>query len=262
MTGSKPNFSHIVITGASSGIGAALAHYYARPGVLLSLTGRDEARLNAVAEAARARGAEVHTAILCVTARDQMAAWLTEADERKPVDLVIANAGISAGMGDGLEEGAEQVRRLFDVNVTGVFNTIDPLLPRMIARRYGSVALMASLAGFRGWPGAPAYCATKAAVKVYGEGLRGALAQSGVNVHVICPGFVRSRMTDVNKFPMPFIMDADKAAVIIARGIAANKGRIAFPAVPHFVAWFCNILSDGTAQRILRLMPKKKADAV
>jgi short-subunit dehydrogenase len=124
-------------------------------------------------------------------------------------------------------------------------------------RKHGHIALMESLAGFRGWPGAPAYCATKAAVKVYGEGLRGALARSGVNVHVVCPGFVKSRMTDVNTFPMPFMVSAEKAARIIADGIEANRGRIAFPKPAHFLMWLCGSLPDGFAQRILKAMPAK-----
>lgn len=261
MTQSKPKFKHIVITGASSGIGEALALHYAAAGVRLSLTGRNAERLSAVAKACRVRGAEVEEKIICVTDRTAMQDWLTGIDEAQPIDLVIANAGISAGMGDSKTgENADQVQRLFATNVQGVLNTIDPLRPRMIARGAGNIALMSSLAAFRGWPGAPAYCATKAAVKVYGEGMRGSLAHTGVKIHVICPGFVTSRMTAVNKFPMPFIISADKAARIIANGIAKNRGRISFPAPVHFVVWLCSALPDCVGQRILGRMPKKGAE--
>jgi short-subunit dehydrogenase len=259
MTDLKPPFTHIVITGASSGIGEALALHYARKGVRLSLSGRDVERLKHVAERCRAKGADVRDKIISVTERERMHQWLQEIDEKSPIDLVIANAGISAGMGDmQLGETPEQVRELFDTNVYGVFNTIDPLLSRMIARGKGNVVLMASLAGFRGWPGAPAYCATKAAVKVYGEGLRGAVAHTGVKIHVICPGFVKSPMTAVNKFPMPFLMEADSAAKSIARGIEKNRGRIAFPLSAYFLMWLCNSLPDALAQKILRAMPAKE----
>lgn len=253
-------FAHILITGASSGIGEALALHYAAPGVRLSITGRNAERLADVAGRCRAKGSEVDEKIIDVTDKDGLAEWIEEIDNEQPLDLAIANAGISAGMGESKTgESPDQVRRLFDVNLHGVLNTIDPVLPRMIRRGQGHVALMSSLAGFRGWPGAPAYCASKAAVKNYGEGLRGALTHTGVKIHVICPGFVKSRMTAVNKFSMPLIMEAPRAAAIIARGIAANKGRIAFPGPAHFFTWLCGVLPDRVAGMILKAMPAKGA---
>jgi NADP-dependent 3-hydroxy acid dehydrogenase YdfG len=258
----KPQFAHIVITGASSGIGEALALHYAAKGVRLSLTGRDAARLKAVSARCRSCGASVEEKIISVTDREGMATWLYKIDDHLPVDLLIANAGVSAGMGDAYAEGPNQVRKLLDVNIYGVFNTIEPLLPRMIQRGRGNIALMASLAGFRGWPGAPAYCATKAAVKAYGEGLRGSIAHAGVKVHVICPGFVKSRMTAVNKFPMPLLMEAPRAARIIAKGIAKNRGRIAFPALAYFFIWLCASLPDTVGQKMLTKMPAKDAGCI
>ncbi len=259
----NPNrkFSHVVVTGASGGIGAALALHYAQEGIVLSMTGRNPERLGETARQCRERGAQVHTGIIDVTNREGMETWLGGIDDANPVDIVIANSGISAGTGGILHgEDPGQVRRLFEVNVTGVLNTVEPLLPRMIARGKGHVALMSSLAAFRGWPGAPAYCASKAAVKVYGEGLRGALRKTGVRVHVICPGFVRSRMTDANDYPMPFLIGADKAARIIASGIERNKGRIAFPLPAHCAAWMFGAMPDFLAQAILKKSPAKKAD--
>jgi short-subunit dehydrogenase len=211
---------HVLITGASSGIGAALALHYAAPRVRLGLQGRDAARLAAVADACRARGAEVATALLDVTDRDACATWAEAADDAAPVDLAIANAGIS---------GTEDPRRAVAVNVHGVLNTVEPLLPRMTGRRHGQVALMSSLASFRGTPQAAAYCASKAAVRVWGEGLRPRLLRQGVLVNVVCPGFVTTPMTAVNRFPMPMIMPAEQAAAIIARGLARDRPRIAFP---------------------------------
>lgn len=260
MTQLKPKFQHVVITGASSGIGAALALGYAAQGVHLSLSGRDTGRLEEIADQCRFKGATVAEKIIDVTDRPAMHQWLEEIDTARPVDVVIANAGISAGMGGGNSETAEQVRKLFDTNVNGVLNTIDPLLPRMAARRAGHIALMSSLAAFRGWPGAPAYCATKAAVRSYGEGLRGALSRSGIKVHVICPGFVKSRMTAVNTFPMPFLMETDKAAQIIITGIQKNRGRIAFPFIAYSAVWLVNALPDAIGGRLLRLMPAKGAE--
>lgn len=254
--GKKP--SHILITGASSGIGQALALHYAAPGVRLSLAGRNEERLEAVAYQCRVKGANVTGKVLTVTDRNTMKEWIEAIDQDLPIDLVFANAGISGGTGGVFSgEGYDQVRMIFDVNLNGVLNTIEPLLPRMIARGDGDIALMSSLAGFKGWPGAPAYCGSKAAVKVYGEGLRGSLSKTGVRVHVVCPGFVESRMTDANNFFMPLIIPADKAAKIIARGINHNVGRIAFPWLAYVMVWFISMLPVRLSGFILKRMPAK-----
>lgn len=251
---------HILITGASSGLGAELARTYAAPGATLALTGRDAARLEAVAEQCRAKGATVETAVLDVTEAAALEGWMLARDNALPIDLAIANAGISAGTG-GDTEPVEQVRRIFAVNVDGVMNTVLPLIPRMQARKRGQIALMASLAGFRGFPGAPAYCGSKAAVKVYGEGLRGVLAGSGVEVSVICPGYVRTPMTDRNGFPMPFLMDADKAARLIRDRLAANRARIAFPWPMLAAVWLLQALPPGLIDPLMRVLPSKSVDA-
>ena len=248
----------ILITGASSGIGEALALHYAGDGVLLALTGRNAKRLEEVAKACEVKGARVHQAVLDVTARDMMHKWIMDLEVRFGFDLVIANAGISGGTAG--QEGAEdsaQIHYIFDVNVRGVFHTIDPVIPSMVRRGKGQIGIVSSLAGYRGFPGAPAYSASKAAVKVYGEGLRGALYGTGVGVSVICPGFVKSRMTDANDYKMPFMVPAEKAAKIIAQGLAKNKGRIAFPWQTAFAAWCFSILPDSWAQPLLRKLPGK-----
>lgn len=250
----------IVITGASSGIGAALARAYAAPGVLLAITGRDGERLSAVASDCHDKGANVISARVEVTDRAAMAEWLNSVDSVTPVDLLIANAGISAGTGRG-GESEEQARAIFDVNLTGVLNTIHPLLSPMRARGRGQIALMASLAGYRGFPGAPAYCASKAAVRVYGEALRGGLAAEGIAVSTICPGFVESRMTARNPFPMPFLMTAERAATIIQRGLARNRARIAFPGPTALAAWLLMALPSALTDRLVRGAPRKPADA-
>ena len=219
----------ILITGASSGLGAALAEAYAEPGALLFLGGRDADRLHSVAAACRMRGADVHAQTVDVTDRESTERWVLSAEDEKPLTLVIANAGISGGTGNKMGETAEQARAIFACNLDGVLNTVLPAIPKMQARKSGQIALMASLAGFRGMPGAPAYCASKAAVRVWGEGMRGFLARDNVGVTVICPGFVETAMTAKNRFPMPFLMGAAQAAAIMKRGIDANKARIAYP---------------------------------
>lgn len=246
----------LVITGASSGIGAALALGYAEPGVCLALTGRDAARLAAVAERCRAAGAAVTADVVDATDRDGMAAWLRGVDDRAPVDLLIANAGISAGTGGGVES-EKQARRILSVNIDGVLNSVYPLLPRMRDRRRGQIALMASQASFRGFPGAPAYCASKAAVRVFGEALRGDLAGEGIGVSVICPGFVKSRITDANGFSMPFLMEADAAARVIRRGLARNAARVSFPWPVAAAVWLLALLPPGWTDGLLARAPKK-----
>lgn len=251
---------HILITGASSGLGAELARTYAAPGIALALTGRDAARLESVAQQCRAKGATVEAAVLDVTDAAALEDWMLARDDALPIDLAIANAGISAGTG-GDTEPVEQVRRIFAVNVDGAMNTVLPLIPRMQARKRGQIALMASLAGFRGFPGAPAYCGSKAAIKVYGEGLRGVLAGSGVEVSVICPGYVRTPMTDRNGFPMPFLMDADKAARLIRDRLAANRARIAFPWPMLAAVWLLQALPPALIDPLMRRLPSKSIDA-
>ncbi len=225
----------ILITGASSGLGEALAKAYAAPGIRLALSGRNAGRLDAVAETCRADGAEVTTAILDVADGDGMAAWIAGLETTRPLELVIANAGVSAGTsgtpggGHVFDETESQARLIFAVNLDGVLNTVLPAIPAMRGRRAGQIAIMASLAGFRGLPGAAAYSASKAAVKSYGEALRVMLAPDDVRVTVICPGFVESRITAQNRFPMPFILNAPKAAQLIRRRLRRNPARIAFP---------------------------------
>ena len=120
---------------------------------------------------------------------------------------------------------------------------------------------MSSLAGFRGFAGAPAYCASKAAVRVWGEALRGDLWAEGIEVSVICPGYVRSRMTAGNKFRMPLLMDADRAARIVARGLARNRGRIAFPWRLYALLRLVNALPLSWTDAIARRMPRKANEA-
>ena len=179
------------------------------------------------------------------------------ADDAAPLDLVIANAGLSGGTGGGGEP-ESQARDIFAVNVDGVLNTIFPALGRMAPRGHGQIALMSSLSGFRGFPSAPAYSASKAAILRYGEALRGAYREHGIEMSVICPGFVESRMTAVNTYKMPFLMSAERAAAIIQRGLARNKARIAFPFPTYLLSWFLGSLPPAITDPLFRMLPKKE----
>ena len=248
--------AHILITGASSGIGAALAIAYARPGAQLSLGGRNQERHAQVAAAVAAPRAPRTGAPIDVRDAAAVAAWIAAADERAPLDLVIANAGISGGTHGGPET-PEQTRAIFAINLDGVLNVVLPAVPCMTARGRGQIAIISSLAGYRGLPGAPAYSGSKTAVRAWGEGLRGDLLPQGVKVNVVMPGFIKTPMTDANRFSMPFLMSAEKAAAIIQRGLAADRARIAFPFPTAFVAWLMGALSPAIVDPVLRMLPKK-----
>lgn len=247
----------ILITGASSGIGRALALAYARPGVTLFLGGRSAERLDAVAADCSSRGAEVRTEAIDVTDAALMSAWIARADDEQPLDLVIANAGISLGY-DGSGDLGPHTEDTFAVNVGGVFNTVHPAIERMRPRRSGQIAIMSSLAGFVGLPSSPAYSTSKVTVRAYGEALRGVLAPDGIAVTVICPGFIESPMTAKNRFPMPFLMAVDKAARIIQRGLARRKARVAFPFPMLVGVRLLALLPAAWLDHLLRVAPRKR----
>ena len=244
-------FTGIVITGASSGIGEAIALDYARPGAALALTGRDPERLETVASACRAKGATVFAETIDVVERERFADWLKAFDDAHPVDLILANAGISVDKDNSSIDDFAVIRRTFDVNVFGVLNTVEPLLDRMIARRRGQIAVVSSLAGFIGLPYSASYNASKAAVRVWGESLRYVLKKHGIGVRVICPGFVVSRMTANAPFPMPFLMSSARASAIIRRGLANNRARIAFPIGTKAAVWLGSVLPGGWTARLM-----------
>lgn len=237
----------ILITGASSGIGLALAQAYAKSGATLLLMGRDVARLKAAADACTAAGARVEVSAVPVTDRAAMEAQVLGWDAAHPIDIVIANAGIS---GAGLHE-------IMDVNLLGALNTVAPLLPAMKARGRGQVVLVSSMAGFRGLPNAPAYSTSKVALRAWGDALRPLLKPDGITVTTVFPGFVRTPLTDVNTFPMPFLMEADEAARIMLRGIDAKKAAIAFPWQMHLLARLVAALPNGVGDWILSKAPRK-----
>ena len=209
-------FSSIVITGASSGIGEGLALDYAAPGVALALTGRDTQRLEAVAEACRAKGAAVVAAPIDVVDRDALSTWLTAFDDAHPVDLILDNSSL---------DDFSIIRKTLDVNIGGVLNTVEPLLPRLVARKNGQIAIVSSLASFIGLPYSASYNASKAAVRVWGESIRYVLKKDGIGVSVICPGFVTTRITADAPFPMPFLMSSARASARVRASLSPGVSR-------------------------------------
>ena len=243
----------ILITGASSGIGAALARAYAAPRIRLAICGRDATRLAAVANLCRERGAEVIETCLDITEAPAAAAWIDTADRASPLELVIANAGVQGGLWrDGAGETLGELHRVMEVNFGGVSNTIHPVLSTMRRRRRGQIALIASLAALRGLPYSPGYCASKAAVRIYGEALRSWLAPEGIDVSVILLGFVETRLSNTVSGPKPLILSAERAAGIIRRGLAKGRRQIAFPYPLYLSMQLMRALPAGLVDTILR----------
>ena len=244
----------VLITGASSGIGAALARACAQPGTTLHLCGRDAVRLEAVASACRALGAAVQPRVLDVRDAAAMAAWIEGAGR---LDLVIANAGISAGAGEDWLTAPDRARAIMATNIEGVLNTALPALHVMAAQQpgvdgwRGRIGAVASIAAFVAAPGAAAYCASKAAVDAWTVGTARTARARGIAMSSICPGYIRTAMTARNQFPMPGLMDADRAAAIILRGMAAGRVRIAFPWWMALAARLAGLLPPRLAATLL-----------
>lgn len=251
----KQSFESVVITGASSGLGAALARALAAPGMHLALIGRDPDRLAAVTADCRAQGAEVQPIPCDVTDAPALAAALIDWDACHPVDLLIANAGIAVPG----RETPEDARRIVDTNVTGLLNTLDPLIPAMAARGRGQVGIVSSLAGFRALGGPPAYAGSKAFARLYGEALRGRLAGRGVGVSVICPGFLDTPMIDPGTRSRigAQLVAPEHAAPVILRGLAANAGRISLPAGMARQIWWLSAAPLIWTDRHLRARWRK-----
>lgn len=243
----------VVISGASSGLGAALARLYAGPGVTLGLIGRDAGRLDAVAGACRKAGATVVAATLDVAKREPVEAWLREFDRAHPVELVIANAGTSGGPKPG--EPGEDIgvtTRQVAVNLLGAVHVAVPLVSAMAARGRGRIAFVASLAAYRGLPYAPGYSASKAGLRAYGEALRAQLEPHGIGVTVVCPGFFASPMTARWDGPTPLLVSTERAARRIKRGIDRGRRRVGFPWPLALGLRLADALPAALGDRILR----------
>jgi NADP-dependent 3-hydroxy acid dehydrogenase YdfG len=220
---------HIIVTGATSGIGQALALHYAAPGIALGLIGRRQALLAQVTAQCLARGATVVPAALDVRDSTAMQGYAGQfLDHTGGIDIVIANAG--SGVPDDLASGnASPHAWLFEVNVIGLLNTLLPFVPRMIQQQHGQLVAIASVAGFRALPGSTTYAATKIAARTLMEGYGWELQRHGITTTTINPGFVVSEMTASNKFPMPFLLPTDEAARRIVRAIAQKRRVYTFP---------------------------------
>lgn len=224
----------VFITGASSGIGAALAKHYAGQGATLGLVAR---RGELLQELAAKLSTPVATYALDVRSADSLEQAAQDFIGRFGVpDIVIANAGVSRGTLTENKEDSAAFRAIMEINVLGMVHTFQPFIAAMRQAGQGSLVGIASVAGIRGLPGASAYSASKAAVFNYLESLRVEMAPSGIHVTTIAPGYIRTPMTDVNTYKMPFLMDADVAAMKFASAIANKRRFVIIPWQMGFLA--------------------------
>lgn len=223
--------SHIAITGATGGLGQALAAHYAAPGRLLSLSGRDAGRLTQVEATCRGKGAGVHVQSLDVTDNGATEAWIIARDDQYPIDMLITCTGLggAAVLAPPMGESGQLARTILSVNTLGVINAVTPLLPRLVARGHGQLVLVSSIQATIGMPQSPVYCASKAAVQVYGDGIRRLVRQHGVYVTNVLPGFIDTPMSRSLDMAMPFCWSAEKAAKRIARDAARGAPHCVFP---------------------------------
>ena len=248
----------IVITGASAGIGKALARRYAGPGTVIGLVARRREPMQALASSLPGRF-EIYALDVADGAAMERAAREFCSRHGAP-DLVIANAGVSIGTHGDDPADVEKLRRVLEINVVGLAATLAAFAPAMRAERRGTLCGIASVAGFRGLPGAGAYSASKAAAIAWLEALRVELVGSGVSVVTICPGYIDTPMTRVNRYRMPFLLPAGEAARRIARAIAARRRLVVIPWQMALVSVLLRLAPAWLYDRFAARAPRKPRD--
>lgn len=231
------------ITGAGKGIGRALALQMAAEGAVIAASARSEADLQSLAEAAEKAGGIIRPYRLDITDAQAVAETVRRIEaELGPIDIAVLNAGTHEET-SGADFRLDVFRRVVETNLHGASNCLAAVLPPLVGRGAGTVAVVASLAGLRGLPTAGAYAASKAGLIALCESMEPELAAKGVRLKLVNPGFVDTPLTQLNTFPMPFLISAEKAATIIRKRLAGSGFEIAFP-------W-----SMALAMRTLRLLP-------
>jgi short-subunit dehydrogenase len=227
----------IVITGASSGIGAALARRLSGNGRVLGLIARDRDRTETVAKACTEAGAVCRSASIDIRDRARLVDFVHRFDDDHAIDLLIVNAGILDGRhADQVTESGETARRVLETNLLAAIDTVHAVLPAMRRRRRGGIIFVASLAGFVPLADAPAYSASKAGLVSYALALRDATDGDGIRVVVACPGFVSTAMATLHRGLRPGEVSADEAARRILDGFQSNRALIGFPTVAFWLS--------------------------
>tara|TARA_R110002020_G_scaffold320969_2_gene536879 strand:+ start:119 stop:889 length:771 start_codon:yes stop_codon:yes gene_type:complete len=243
----------VLITGATGAIGGALASAYADPSTHLVLHGRQQEKLEAIADTCRLQGAQVTLSTINLNDDCALQSWLAELCVHQVPDIVIANAGKNTHpQGPDILEPWEDVQALLDINLKTPIAMVQRLVPAMRNRGSGQLVLISSLAGWHGLPTTPSYSASKAGIKAYGEGLRGLLAPHGIGVTVVMPGYVTSPMCEAMPGPKPWEWPPERAAKVIKRGITANRARISFPFPLNFGTWWLAVLPAGISQWLIK----------
>lgn len=233
------NWKTIWITGASSGIGVELVRQLATTGADIAISARSQDKLDELAQ----EFTNVHAYPLDVVDAAAVATCSASIEsDLGPIDLAIFNAGVSAASTTA-KPAAETFKTIIETNFLGVTNGLSAVVPSMSERGSGHISWVGSLGGYNGLPGAGAYNASKAALMSLAESSRLELAQKGIDLSIIAPGFIRTPLTAKNKFPMPFLMEPDQAARKIISGLKARKYEVIFPGP---MAWLT---------KFLRLMP-------
>ncbi|MBN2869985.1 MAG: SDR family NAD(P)-dependent oxidoreductase [Campylobacterales bacterium] len=246
----------IVITGASSGLGEALALHYAVPENRLVLIARREERLEDVARRCRVRGAGVETVVADVNDFERMRS-VGKTLAQQPIDRIILNAGVSVGHSGGVTP-FEDFERLFATNFLSVHALLEPIIPKLIEQQSGEIVFISSLASLFTMPTSIAYSSSKRALNAYAEGLHHQLCPDGVRVMTIMPGFIDSEMTQKNRFKMPFFMSTEKGIERIARAISKKKVRYAFPFRFYLMIRIVSMLPQPLRDKIVHFTNFKK----
>jgi short-subunit dehydrogenase len=240
-----------IITGASSGIGWSLARHLAGAGCKVGLVARRRENLTALAGEIEKTGGVAAIAAADVADRAAVVEAIHAlAAQLGPVDLLIANAGVGAPTTIA-PMNVSDVEKMFRVNVLGVVYSIEAVLPQMLERKRGHLAAVSSMAAYAGLPGESGYTSSKAAVNNFMDGLRIQLRDKGIAVTTICPGFVKTPMTEVNKFHMPWLLEADDAARRIVRALERKKKVFNFPWQMSVLMWFAQRMPDWVAARAM-----------
>ncbi len=238
---------HAWITGASMGIGRALALRLAQAGWQVTATARGTEKLTALTEEA----SRITPRPLDVTDREAVAKAVPDLDADRPIDLAVLNAG-THGEVAAATLSANTFRDLIELNLMGTVHCLEALLPQMLDRRRGHIAIVASVAGYRGLPTAAAYGMTKAGLINMAEALQPELANHGVKLQIVNPGFVRTPLTDRNSFKMPFLMEPDAAAEAFYRGLMSDRFEIVFPRRFAYLMKLLRIMPNAVALRVTR----------
>jgi len=247
----------VLITGASSGIGEGLALSYAKDKCTVILLGRDKGRLENVRKACSALGGHAIPVIVDVTDEKLMSQTMKELDQKHELDLVIANAGITANMLPDDMSFELKTKQIFRTNIDGVFNTVLPVVDSFKARGRGQFAFVSSISGVLDFPKNPAYSCSKSCLITFSQHLREVLRGYHVSVCCITPGFVRSAMTDARTektgSPMPFFWETDRAVEYIKAGLRNDEGVISFPLPLYSVAYIISILPPFILETLFKV---------